>query len=49
MFLDILEYTVDPWKNGLCVHKTTFRKKGKKNKTKNMKAFTIFGGFWGQN
>ena len=40
-------------KNGLCVHTTTFRKsaktKKKKKKRKTMKAFTIFGGFWGQN
>ena len=39
-------------KNGLKVHKTTFRKKCenyKNKKTKTMKTFTIFGGFWGIN
>ena len=39
-------------KNGLCVHKTTFRKSAETKKNKNkktMKMCTIFGGFWGHN
>ena len=43
----------DVKKNGLCVHKTTFRKKCKNkiklNLKKTMKTLKIFGGFWGQN
>ena len=39
-------------KNGLCVHGINLRKRAKTKKykkLKTMKAFTIFGGFWGQN
>ena len=42
----------DETKNYLCVHKRTFRKKCKikrNQKIKTIKAFTICGGFWGQN
>ena len=40
-------------KNSLYVHKNTFRNNLEKKKTikkiNTMKAFTIFGGLWGQN
>ena len=41
-------------KNSLCVHATNLRKNAKTTTTKktlkkNMKAFTVFDGFWGQN